>query len=152
MDIATLNWNMSLAYDQAEIAYQNYEVPVGAIIVDSSGRVLATACNNKEKTYDPTGHAELIAIRAAAKELSNWRLLGCTVFVTLEPCPMCLSAMMHARVERLVFGAYDPKGGALGLGFNMYKDKRLNHCFDVVGGILHYKCSKIMSDFFKGRR
>jgi len=145
-------WNMSLALDLAEKAYKQGEVPVGAIIVDGMGKKIAEAHNLKEQNHDPCGHAELIAIREAAKKQKAWRLTDCTVYVTLEPCPMCLSAMVQARVKSCVFGAYDHKGGALTLGYHNYKDSRLNHRFDVMGGVKHFECSKILSDFFRERR
>ncbi len=143
---------MDLALELAEEAYKNGDVPVGAVVLDSSLKVIAESFNNKEKTFRPTGHAEIIALELAAKDLGCWRLEGCTLIVTLEPCPMCLGAMTNARIERLIFGAYDSKGGAISLGYNFFKDKRLNHRFGVVGGICHYQSSKMLSSFFKERR
>lgn len=152
MNFDEINWFMSEARSQADEAYRIGEVPVGAIIVSGDGRILSRAHNDKERGNDPCAHAEVLAIRQAAKELKEWRLLDCSLVVTLEPCPMCLSAMIQARIKRLIFGAYDSKGGALSLGYNFYKDKRLNHQFDVVGGVLHFECSKLLSDFFRERR
>ncbi len=143
---------MACALEEAEKAYQRYEVPVGAVLVGPDGKELIRASNVKESDNDPCGHAEIIAIREAAKILKSWRLLGTTLYVTLEPCPMCFAAMVQARIEQVVFGAYDPKGGALSLGYNLHKDKRLNHRFQVMGGVRHYECSKIISNFFKENR
>ncbi len=145
-------WFMGLALDEAEIAFNQYEVPVGAVIVSKDGRVISKAYNLKEKDFNPLAHAELIAIEQAAKDLKNWRLEECTVYVSLEPCPMCLSAMVQARIKRLVFGAYDVKGGALSLGYNFNSDKRLNHNFSVTGGVEHYRSSQLLSRFFRAFR
>jgi tRNA(adenine34) deaminase len=143
---------MSLAYEQAQIAAWNGEVPVGAIIVSKEGQILSQSYNLKEKNFNSCAHAEILAIEEAGKQQQAWRLTGCSIFVTLEPCPMCLSAMVQSRIEHLYFGAYDPKGGAISLGYNMYNDDRFNHEFKVTGGILHYNCSQILSNFFKQRR
>lgn len=143
---------MSLAYEQAQIAAWNGEVPVGAVIVSSEGQLLAQSYNLKEKNFDSCAHAEILAIREAGQQQQGWRLSGCSLFVTLEPCPMCLNAMLQARIEHLYFGAYDVKGGALSLGYNFYKDSRLNHSFQVTGGVQHYKCSQQISQFFKNKR
>lgn len=145
-------WAMSLASELADKAYRSGDVPVGSVILDPSLKVVAKSFNNKEKSFRPTGHAEIIAIEEAALNLKNWRLEGCTLIVTLEPCLMCLGAMINARIERLVFGAYDSKGGAISLGYPFFKDKRLNHRFDVVGGVGHYGAAKNLSTFFKERR
>lgn len=147
-----IEWHMSSALIEAETAYKNDEVPIGALIVNESGTIISKAHNIKEKNNDPCGHAEILAIREAAKNLKAWRLKGCTLFVTLEPCPMCLSAAVQARLDRVIFGAYDPKGGAISLGYNLYRDQRLNHNFDVIGGVLHYKCSNLLSTFFREKR
>jgi tRNA(adenine34) deaminase len=145
-------WLMDSALIEAQKAYREDEVPIGALVVDSSGVILARAHNVKEKAFNPCGHAEILAITDAAKKLGNWRLLNCSLFVTLEPCPMCLSAMIQARIGFLYFGAYDPKGGSLSLGYHFYKDQKLNHSFPVVGGLRHFECSKILSTFFKEKR
>mgnify|MGYP001075225058 FL=1 len=145
-------WMMSVAMDEAYKAYSIDEVPIGAAIVDESGNVLSQTHNEKEHNHDPCGHAEILAIREACKKRGNWRLSGCTIFVTLEPCPMCLSALIQARIDKLVFAAYDPKGGAISLNYNLYKDKRLNHNFSVVGGVGHFESSKVLSRFFREKR
>ncbi len=145
-------WLMDEALIEAEKAYREDEVPIGAVIVDSSGVILSRAHNVKEKNYNPCGHAEILAITEAAKKLNNWRLINCSLFVTLEPCPMCLSAMIQARIGTLYFGAYDPKGGSLSLNYNLYKDEKLNHAFPVVGGLRHFECSKVLSRFFREKR
>lgn len=127
------------------------EVPIGAVVV-KDGQIIARAHNSKESQNCPTGHAEIEVLNLAAKKLSNWRLTDCTLFVTLEPCPMCLAAMVQARIKRLVFGAYDSKGGAISLGHDLHKDSRLNHNFAVVGGVNQLNCSKMLTDFFKKKR
>lgn len=145
-------WCMRLALDEAQAAYRLGEVPVGAVVVDAKGEVIAKAHNLKEATHNPCGHAELLAIQAAAQKIQGWRLEECTLYVTLEPCPMCLAALGQARVKQVVFGAYDAKGGALSLGYPLHRDQRLNHRFSMMGGVLHYECSKLLSQFFKERR
>ena len=145
-------WYLKIAMEQSDKAYRLGEVPVGAIIVDENGKIIGEGYNTKEKTHDPTGHAEIIAIKNAAKKLSNWRLSNCTLYVSLEPCPMCMASLSQARIKRVVFGAYDPKGGALSLGYYIHRDKRLNHRFQVTGGLNHYSCSRTLSSFFKERR
>lgn len=145
-------WNMGVALTLAEEAYRDNEVPVGAVIVDAGGKVLAKARNNKEKNNDPCGHAEILAIREASKTLGQWRLLDTTLYVTLEPCPMCLSAALQARVKTVMFGAYDPKGGALSLGYQFNNDARLNHKLGIVGGLMHFECSQLVSNFFRDKR
>lgn len=145
-------WLMDDALIEAEKAYCEDEVPIGAVIVDSNGTVLARAHNVKEKSNNPCGHAEILAITEATKKIGNWRLLNCSLYVTLEPCPMCLSAMIQARIGTLYFGAYDPKGGSLSLNYNFYKDQKLNHSFAVVGGLRHFECSRLLSKFFREKR
>jgi tRNA(adenine34) deaminase len=145
-------WFMSLAIEQAEIAYKSAEVPVGAVLVSSEGEVLSKQHNLKEVQFNPTGHAEILTLIEGSKKRQNWRLSDCVLYVTLEPCPMCLAAMVQSRIKQCVFGAYDPKGGALSLGYFLQNDKRLNHQFSVFGGIKHYDCSKLMSQFFRERR
>jgi tRNA(adenine34) deaminase len=145
-------WNMCLAIEQADLAYSKGEVPVGAICVAEDGKTLSVAHNLKESTPNPCGHAEILALTNAAKSLGEWRLLNATLYVTLEPCPMCLDAARQARIKNVIFGAYDKKGGAISLGYNFHKDTRLNHHFNIMGGIFHYKCSSILSTFFKQRR
>ncbi len=145
-------WLMDEALKEAHKAYREDEVPIGAVIVDSEGTIISRAHNQKEKVNNPCGHAEILAITEAAKKLNNWRLLNCSIYVTLEPCPMCLSALVQARISHLYFGAYDTKGGALSLNYNFYKDQKLNHSFPVMGGLRHFECSKLLSTFFKEKR
>ncbi|MBL6988385.1 MAG: nucleoside deaminase [Bacteriovoracaceae bacterium] len=143
---------MLMALELAQSAYKAQEVPIGAVVVSGSDEVLSKAFNSKEALHNPCGHAEILALQSAAKKLSNWRLSGCTLYTTLEPCPMCLNAMTHARIARVVFGAYDAKGGAIHLGYNFYQDKRLNHRFGVLGGILAYQSATLLTSFFHSRR
>ncbi len=143
---------MNLALEAAEDAYDMNEVPIGAVIVSESGEILSKSHNIKEKDNNPCGHAEIIAIKDACQKIESWRLIGCRIYVTLEPCPMCLSAIGHARLGQCIFGAYDLKGGALSLGYNLYKDKRLNHTFSIAGGLQHYRCSSLLSKFFREKR
>lgn len=152
MNIVDAEWNMTLALEEAEAAFRADEVPVGAVIVANDGQVIARAHNLKEQTNDPCDHAEIAAIRKATAELGSWRLTGATLVVTLEPCPMCLAAMVQARISALVFGAYDPKGGSISLGYNLYKDDRLNHRFTVMGGVRHYESARLLSQFFREKR
>ncbi len=145
-------WIMENTYREAEKAFQLGEVPVAAIITDSEGREVLRAHNLKEKNQDASAHAEIIALRELAKKNSSWRLNNFNLYVNLEPCPMCMSAISQFRISKLIFGAYDPKGGAISLGYNIHKDQRLNHQFEVIGGIMQYKNSKLISEFFKIRR
>ena len=116
-------WNMGIALEEAENAFRNEEVPIGVVITDPDGKIVTKSVNQKEKLFDPCGHAEVLALTEAGKLKKNWRLEGHTLYTTLEPCPMCLGAMVQARIKCLVFGAYDPKGGSISLGYNLYKDK-----------------------------
>ncbi len=143
---------MNLALEEADRAYKANEVPVGAILVSPTGDVLSKRYNLKETHFNPTGHAEVLCMEEAGRKLQSWRLTDCTLYVTLEPCPMCLSAMVQSRLKQCIFGAYDSKGGSLSLGYYFHQDKRLNHQFSVLGGLKHFECSKILSDFFKERR
>ena len=152
MDIQDGEYLMALALEQAEKAYRYDEVPVGAVLTDSEGKILSQAHNLREYTCNPCGHAEILAMWEAAKLLKSWRLENCRLFVTLEPCLMCLGAALQARIGMIGFGAYDPKGGALSLNYNAYKDKRLNHSIAIVGGIRHYQCGDLLSRFFKEKR
>ena len=145
-------WLMEEALIEADKAYREDEVPIGAVIVNAEGIIIAKAHNKKEKINNPCGHAEILAITEAAKKIGNWRLINCSLLVTLEPCPMCLSAMIQARIGTLYFGAYDPKGGSLSLNYNFYKDQKLNHSFPVIGGVRHFECSKLLSQFFREKR
>ncbi|MCK5075851.1 MAG: tRNA adenosine(34) deaminase TadA [Calditrichia bacterium] len=142
---------MNMAFKEAEKAYQLDEVPIGAIIIKNN-EILGKGYNLTEKLQDPTAHAEMIAITAAAEKLESRRLLECTLYVTIEPCVMCAGAIVLARISRLVFGAYDPKAGAVSSLYNICNDVRLNHRVEVVQGILENKCGFIMSDFFKKLR
>jgi tRNA(adenine34) deaminase len=128
------------------------EVPVGALVVDSSGAIVAEAGNSCIAAADPSGHAEMVAIRAAARKIGNYRLPGMTVYVTLEPCPMCAALLVHARIARLVFGATDSKGGGVVSKYGIGTDQRLNHTFAVTGGVLAEECSALLRDFFQNRR
>jgi tRNA(adenine34) deaminase len=145
-------WYMALALEQAELAYKVQEVPVGAVLISPSGEILSKQYNLKESQHNPIAHAEILSLIEAARKLQNWRLSDCILYVTLEPCPMCLTAMVQARIKQCVFGAYDLKGGALSLGYRLHQDKRLNHRFSVIGGIKHFECSKLLSQFFRERR
>ncbi len=145
-------WFMRMALDEANEAWRKLEVPVGAVIVGPGGDVLAKAHNLKESHNNPCGHAEILAIQEATQKLGDWRLSGCRLYVTLEPCTMCLAAIGQARIPEVIFGAYDNKAGALSLGYRMHKDLRLNHRFAVMGGVMHYDCSRSLSQFFKERR
>ncbi|MBI4822763.1 MAG: nucleoside deaminase [Nitrospirae bacterium] len=142
---------MRLALREASLAFLEEEVPVGALIVHE-GRIIAKAHNSREASYDPTCHAELIAIRKTAKKLGTWRLSSSVLYVTKEPCIMCAGAMINARLKRVVYGCRDSKGGAVGSLYNILNDKRLNHRVEVVSGVLESECSEILKRFFKGRR
>lgn len=142
---------MSQAYLEAQKAAEQGEVPVGALIV-LNDELVATGCNRSIIDADPSAHAEIVTIRAAAKVLNNYRLINSTLYVTLEPCLMCVGAMVHARVKRLVFGAYDPKSGVANSCAHLFEAPYLNHRVVVEGGILRDKCGQILSDFFKARR
>lgn len=143
---------MQLAYQQALLAEESGEVPVGAVIIDSRGEILATGFNRTIQDHDPTGHAEVVALRAASKQVGNYRLPGATLYVTLEPCAMCMGAMMHARLARVVFGAADPKTGVCGSVINLAQESRLNHHAEVVGGVLAHQCGDLLRTFFRQRR
>lgn len=146
---------MRLALDQARNAWLVGEVPVGAVIVAPSAdgpRVLATGYNRPITEHDPTAHAELVALRHAAKLLGNYRLPECSLYVTLEPCAMCAMALLHARLRRVVFGAFDPKTGAAGSVLDLFAEPRLNHHTGCEGGVLHAECGTVLRDFFAERR
>jgi tRNA(adenine34) deaminase len=142
---------MRVALLQARNASDHGDVPVGAVVL-IGGRIVAKAHNEREKRADPTAHAEVLAIRQAANALNTWRLDGATVVVTLEPCPMCAGALVAARVQRLVFGAADPKAGSCGSLYNLCSDPRLNHEVAVTPGVLAGECSELLSEFFTGLR
>ena len=142
---------MRLALAEAEAAAGEGEVPIGAVVV-CDGRVVARAHNRRETDADPSAHAEFSAMVAAARELGRWRLMGCTVYVTLEPCLMCAGLMVNARVDRCVYGASDPKGGAVGTLFDVSCDPRLNHEFAVTPGVLADESAELLRSFFRARR
>lgn len=142
---------MSLALREAEKAMAIGEVPVGAVIV-RHGQVIAGGYNQPITGHDPTAHAEIVALRAAGQILGNYRLPECDLYVTLEPCAMCVGAMMHARIRRVVFGAYDPKTGAGGSVINLFEEKALNHHATVTGGVHEEACARLLKDFFAMRR
>ncbi len=142
---------MELALDLARQAGAADEVPVGAVIV-LDGEVVGRGFNQPVGRRDPTAHAEIIALRAAATRLDNYRLPGCTLYVTLEPCAMCVGAILHARIERVVFGARDPKTGAAGSVIDLFAESRLNHHATMVGGVLAEQCGSLLSSFFAARR
>jgi tRNA(adenine34) deaminase len=143
---------MRSALDLAAQALDTGDVPVGAVVLAPDGLPLAGACNRREGLADPTGHAEIIALRAAGDALGTWRLDGCTLVVTLEPCTMCAGALVLARVARLVFGAWDPKAGAAGSVRDVVRDSRLNHSVEVVGGVLEEESSRLLRSFFGTHR
>jgi tRNA(adenine34) deaminase len=143
---------MRQALEVARRTETSNDVPVGALVVDGDGQVISTGHNLREADTDPTAHAEIVAIRAAASARSGWRLDGCTLVVTLEPCTMCAGAIVQARLERLVFGAYDPKAGAVGSLWDVVRDRRLNHRPQVVGGVLEVETGELVRAFFDGHR
>ena len=152
MDFTEHSRHMKTALALANKASSEGEVPVGCVIVDNSGKVIGKGQNLKEEYQDASLHAEIVALRGAAKQLKSWRLIGCSVYVTLEPCLMCLAAMVQFRVKALFFGAYDLKGGAISLNFPFYKNPKLNHNFSVTGGLLGHKCSQVLGHFFRQKR
>jgi tRNA(adenine34) deaminase len=142
---------MQQALSQAKLAAAAGEVPVGAVLV-RDGQIISTGFNQPITNSDPSAHAEMMALRAAAQSESNYRLPGTTLYVTLEPCTMCAGAMLHARVERVVFGATDPKTGAAGSVLNVFSEKQINHQTQVEGGIMGEECGQVLRDFFRERR
>jgi len=142
---------MQLALDEARAALEENEVPIGAVIVHEE-RVIARAHNQREQLRDPTAHAEMIAITQAAASLGSWRLEGCTLYVTLEPCPMCAGAILQARIPTVVYGALDPKAGAVRTLYQLLDDPRLNHRCLIVPGVLADACGRILSEFFQKQR
>ena len=142
---------MTEALKEARAAFEEDEVPVGCVVVHG-GRIVGRAHNQRERLNDPTAHAEMIALTQAAAALERWRLSGCTVYVTIEPCPMCAGALVLARVDRLVFGATDEKAGACGTLYNIAADGRLNHRIDVTHGVLAAEATELLQDFFRRRR
>jgi tRNA(adenine34) deaminase len=142
---------MQLALEQARQAEEQDEVPVGAVIVHGD-QLIAAAHNQREQLRDPTAHAEMIAITQAAESIGGWRLVNCTLYVTLEPCPMCAGAILQARISRLVYGAMDPKAGAVGSLYQLLADDRLNHQVEVTPGVLAGPCGEILTNFFAHQR
>ena len=143
---------MGEALTVATGALASGDVPVGAVVVSPSGQVIGRGCNLREAEGDPTAHAEVVAMREAARKLGTWRLEDCTLVVTLEPCAMCAGALVLARVSRLVLGAWDPKAGACGSVWDLVRDRRATHRVEVVGGVREAECSQILLDFFAGHR
>jgi tRNA(adenine34) deaminase len=143
---------MRQALVRAADAAASGDVPIGAVVLDPSGAVIGTGVNVRERDADPTGHAEVVALRAAARERGEWRLEGCTLVVTLEPCTMCAGAAVLARVERVVFGAYDEKAGAVGSLWDVVRDRRLNHRPEVIGGVLAPESTALLDAFFAEQR
>ncbi|WP_344106614.1 nucleoside deaminase [Myceligenerans crystallogenes] len=143
---------MGAALAEARGALVSDDVPVGAVVLDERGRTIAAGRNEREAAGDPTAHAEVLALRAAAAARGEWRLEGCTLVVTLEPCVMCAGALVLARVSRLVLGAWDPKAGATGSVWDLARDRRSNHELEVVAGIREAECAALLKDFFEARR
>jgi len=143
---------MRAALDEGRVALATGDVPIGAVVVDPSGAVIGRGRNIREAEADPTGHAEVVALREAAKARGEWRLEGCTLVVTLEPCTMCAGAAVLARVERIVFGAFDDKAGAVGSLWDVVRDRRLNHRPEVVAGLMAEEQRALLEDFFGSQR
>jgi len=143
---------MELALIEARRAENAGEVPVGAVIVNGAGDVIARGFNQPISTHDPTAHAEIVAMRAAARLLGNYRLTGLTLYCTMEPCAMCAGAIVHARIQRLVYGAADARAGAAGSIYDVVRDARLNHQVEVVAGVREIECREIVQGFFEKRR
>lgn len=141
---------MTLAFEEAKA--DGPDVPVGALVIDAEGNILGRGHNEREADADPTAHAEIVAIRQAGRARGKWRLTGCTLVVTLEPCTMCAGAIVLSRLDRLVFGAYDEKAGAAGSLWDVVRDRRLNHRPEVIGGVMADEASARLRDFFTGRR
>ena len=144
--------HMALALECARDAYARDEVPVGAVLVDARGVVVARAANAPIASHDPTAHAEILVLRAAGQALGNYRLLGCTLYVTLEPCVMCVGALVHARIARVVYGATDPKTGACGSAIDLVAHASMNHRIALTGGVLAEECGALLRQFFAARR
>lgn len=143
---------MRAALDAARAAAAAGEVPVGAVVLDPRGAIVGAAGNERESRGDPTAHAEVLALREAGSRLATWRLAGCTLVVTLEPCTMCAGAAVAARVDRIVYGPTDPKGGAIGSLWDVVRDRRLNHRPEVLGGLLADECAALLTEFFARHR
>ncbi len=143
---------MDLALSEAALTAASGDVPIGAVVLDTDGRVIGTGRNRREECGDPTAHAEVLALREAAAHRGEWRLEGCTLVVTLEPCAMCAGAVVLARVPTVVFGAWDPKAGACGSVFDIMRDPRLNHWVEVTGGVREDECAALLREFFRTHR
>jgi len=143
---------MREALREARAALATSDVPIGAVVVDPDGTVVGTGRNRREADHDPTAHAEVVALRQGAAARGEWRLAGCTLVVTLEPCTMCAGAVVLSRVDRLVFGAFDPKAGAVGSLWDVVRDRRLNHRPEVLSGVLADESSALLREFFEGHR
>ncbi|QTA86616.1 tRNA adenosine(34) deaminase TadA [Desulfonema magnum] len=143
---------MKLALTEAQKAGQKEEVPVGAVIVAETGNILSAAHNQTITRSDPTAHAEILALREAARKIQNYRLLNTTLYVTIEPCMMCMGAIIHARISAVVFGANDPKWGSAGSLYDFSNDSRLNHRLSIIPGICEAECRTLIQDFFRARR
>ncbi len=143
---------MNQCLDLARISEAKGDVPIAALVCDKNGNVIASSHNERELIKDPTAHAEMIALREASQKLGQWRLNGCTLVVTLEPCVMCAGALSLSRVDRVVFGAYDKKAGAMGSIYEIHADKRLNHVIELEHGILEKECREMLVGFFKSKR
>jgi tRNA(adenine34) deaminase len=152
--MAVLAWDAAMghALNAAADARAAGDVPVGAVVLDESGAIVATGVNVRERDHDPTGHAEVVALRAAASARGSWRLDGCTLVVTLEPCTMCAGAIVLSRIDRLVFGAYDERAGAAGSLFDVVRDRRLNHRPEVVAGVRAAEATALLEEFFARHR
>ncbi|MBI3597695.1 MAG: nucleoside deaminase [Nitrospirae bacterium] len=142
---------MAVALKEARRALQDGEVPIGAVVV-YDGEIIARAQNLREGLQDPSAHAEMLALREAARKLHRWRLTGAALYVTLEPCAMCAGALVLARIDRLVYGCEDPKAGACGSVFDIIRDPRLNHRIEVLGGVMGEECGSVLKEFFENRR
>jgi len=143
---------MRAALAEARLAVESGDVPIGAVVLGPDGALIGRGYNVRERNGDPTGHAELVAVREASAAVGEWRLTGCTLVVTLEPCTMCAGAVVLSRLERLVFGAFDPKAGAVGSLWDVVRDRRLNHRPEVLGGVLADECTSLLDDFFAHQR
>ena len=142
---------MIKALKEAEKSANFDEVPVGAVIV-KNGKIIARGHNLRERSNDPTAHAEIVAIRKACKKLKSWRLEGCTIYVTIEPCSMCAGTLLWSRIQRIVYGAKDPKGGAIVSSFSLFEVKNINHHPEITGGVLAERCANLMTSFFRSKR
>ena len=143
---------MRIALEHAQVAASQGEVPVGAVVLDETGQVIGVGHNDREASHNPLGHAEVVALSAAAAHLNSWRLDGCTLVVTLEPCTMCAGAAVQSRISRIVFGAFDEKAGAVGSLWDVVRDRRLPHRAEVVSGVLAAESAQVLSDFFASAR